>query len=86
MLLPYGDLQHMFLANSLQNSFNVSMPKETHDLPALSTCTSCQFTEDFSNYWTAVIFYRAKNGTFKRVPQMAQAGMEGTQGGMVGSK
>ncbi|OTB03799.1 hypothetical protein M426DRAFT_262909 [Hypoxylon sp. CI-4A] len=65
------------------NSFNASMPPETHDLASLSTCTSCQFTQDFSNYWTAVIFYRAKNGTYKRVPQMAQAGMEGTQGGMV---
>lgn len=59
------------------------MPPEEHDLPGLSTCTSCQFTEDFSNYWTAVLFYRAKNGTFKRVPQINQAGMEGTQGGMV---
>ncbi|KAI0002802.1 hypothetical protein F4779DRAFT_602823 [Xylariaceae sp. FL0662B] len=65
------------------DSFNVSMEPGTHDLAALSTCTSCQFTEDFSNYWTAVLFFRAKNGTFKRVPQMAQAGMEGTQGGMV---
>jgi len=54
-----------------------------HDLAALSTCTSCQFTEDFSNYWTAVLYFRARNGTYKRVPQMAQAGMEGTQGGMV---
>ncbi|CAP60866.1 uncharacterized protein PODANS_0_510, partial [Podospora anserina S mat+] len=49
----------------------------------LSTCTSCQFTEDFSNYWTAVMFFRARNGTFKRVPQIAQNGMEGTNGGMV---
>ncbi|KEZ46284.1 Uncharacterized protein SAPIO_CDS1200 [Scedosporium apiospermum] len=65
------------------NSFNISMDPETHDLAALSTCTTCQFTEDFSNYWTAVLFFRAKNGTFKRVPQIAQAGMEGTQGGMV---
>ncbi|RYP21638.1 hypothetical protein DL765_002099 [Monosporascus sp. GIB2] len=65
------------------DSFNASMPQGTHDLVRLSTCTSCQFTEDFSNYWTAVLFYRAKNGTLKRVPQMAQAGMEGTQGGMV---
>ncbi|KAI1488789.1 hypothetical protein F5X96DRAFT_684688 [Biscogniauxia mediterranea] len=65
------------------NSFNASMPVESHDLAALSTCTSCQFTEDFSNYWTAVLFYKAKNGTFKRVPQMAQAGIDGTQGGMM---
>ncbi|KAK3998197.1 hypothetical protein QBC44DRAFT_376057 [Cladorrhinum sp. PSN332] len=65
------------------NSFNVSMDHKEHDLAALSTCTSCQFTEDFSNYWTAVLYFRARNGTFKRVPQMAQAGMEGTKGGMV---
>lgn len=59
------------------------MDPATHDLAALSTCTSCQFTEDFSNYWTAVLFFRARNGTFKRVPQIAQSGMEGTKGGMV---
>ncbi|SPO03574.1 uncharacterized protein DNG_06257 [Cephalotrichum gorgonifer] len=65
------------------NSFNVSMDPEAHDLAALSTCTTCQFTEDFSNYWTAVLYFRARNGTYKRVPQIAQAGMEGTNGGMV---
>lgn len=59
------------------------MSHPEHDLPSLSTCTSCQFTEDFSNYWTAVLYFRARNGTYKRVPQIAQAGMEGTQGGMV---
>lgn len=57
------------------------MPAGEHDLVARSTCTSCQFTEDLSNYWTAVLFYRAKNGTFKRVPQMAQT--TGNQAGMV---
>jgi hypothetical protein len=61
------------------------MEPGSHDLAALSTCTSCQFTEDFSNYWTAVLFFRARNGTFKRVPQLAQSGMDGTQGGMVSS-
>jgi hypothetical protein len=58
----------------------------SHDLVKLSTCTTCQFTEDLSNYWTAVLFFRARNGTFKRVPQLAQAGMEGTKGGMVSMK
>ncbi|KAL2270793.1 hypothetical protein VTJ83DRAFT_164 [Remersonia thermophila] len=65
------------------NSFNVSMPFPEHDLVERSTCTTCQFTEDLSNYWTAVLFFRARNGTFKRVPQLAQPGMEGTNGGMV---
>ncbi|KAF2111124.1 hypothetical protein BDV96DRAFT_690541 [Lophiotrema nucula] len=65
------------------NSFNASMDIKTHDLPTVSTCTTCQFTEDFSNYWTAVLYFKAKNGTYKRVPQRAQQGMEGTNGGMV---
>ncbi|KAH8166225.1 hypothetical protein CIB48_g1986 [Xylaria polymorpha] len=33
------------------NSFNASMDPKTHDLPSSSTCTSCTFSEDFSNYW-----------------------------------
>ncbi|KAL1853209.1 hypothetical protein Daus18300_011857 [Diaporthe australafricana] len=53
-----------------------------HDLPALSTCTSCQFTEDLSNYWTAVMFFKARNGTYKRVPIRGNAGFEGANGGM----
>jgi hypothetical protein len=68
----------------MQNSFKPDMtPASGHDLVKQSTCTSCQFTEDFSNYWTAVVFFKAKNGTYKRVPQRAQQGMEGTNGGMV---
>src|SRR3569833_3021552 len=59
------------------------MDPATHDIPNLSTCTTCQFTEDFSNYWTAVLFFRARNGTLKRVPQIPQQGMESTRGGMV---
>ncbi|OAG08912.1 uncharacterized protein CC84DRAFT_1240642 [Paraphaeosphaeria sporulosa] len=74
------------------NSFNISMDPATHDLVKQSTCTSCQFTEDLvdtdhsfhsSNYWTAVLYFKAKNGTFKRVPQRAQQGIESTQGGMM---
>jgi len=42
------------------------------DIPTQATCTSCSFSEDFSNYWTAVLFFKARNGTFKRVPQIAQ--------------
>jgi hypothetical protein len=59
------------------------MDPKTHDLATLSTCTTCQFKEDFSNYWTAVLYFRAKNGTYKRVPNVPQQGMEGTNGGMV---
>ncbi|KAL1869092.1 hypothetical protein VTK73DRAFT_3370 [Phialemonium thermophilum] len=63
------------------NSFNVTMDPATHDLPSLSTCTTCQFSEDFSNYWTAVVFFRARNGTYRKVPQIPQAGFEGLNGG-----
>ncbi|KAF1975690.1 hypothetical protein BU23DRAFT_597468 [Bimuria novae-zelandiae CBS 107.79] len=56
------------------DSFNISMDPATHDLVKQSTCTSCQFTEDLPN---------TKNGTFKRVPQRAQQGIESTQGGMM---
>jgi hypothetical protein len=58
------------------------MDPVTHDLPGLSTCTSCQFTEDLSNYWTAVLFFKAQNGTYKRVPIRGNVGFEGTNGGM----
>jgi hypothetical protein len=64
------------------NSFNISMDPTAHDLPTLSTCTTCQFSEDFSNYWTAVLFFKARNGTYKRVPQVGNAGYEDSRGGM----
>ncbi|KAI0018180.1 hypothetical protein F4780DRAFT_752303 [Xylariomycetidae sp. FL0641] len=57
------------------NSFNATMDPATHDLPSNSTCTSCTFSEDFSNYWTAVLYFRARNGTYKRVPQYASEGL-----------
>ncbi|CZS93610.1 uncharacterized protein RAG0_03805 [Rhynchosporium agropyri] len=40
----------------------------SHDTVGQSSCTSCTFGEDFSNYWTVVLYFRAKNGTYKRVP------------------
>ncbi|KAH8761213.1 hypothetical protein F5883DRAFT_425065 [Diaporthe sp. PMI_573] len=61
------------------NAFNASMAP-SRDLPGESTCTTCSFSEDFSNYWTAVLYFRARNGTFKRVPQMSQ--ISGAQGGI----
>ncbi|KAK7755511.1 hypothetical protein SLS62_002443 [Diatrype stigma] len=62
------------------NSFNASMDPASHDLPAESTCTSCTFSEDFSNYWTAVLYFRARNGTYKRVPQFASEGLKANGG------
>lgn len=62
------------------NSFNASMDPATHDLPTESTCTSCTFSEDFSNYWTAVLYFRARNGTYKRVPQFVSEGLRAIGG------
>lgn len=62
------------------NSFNATMTPVTDDPSTLSTCTSCTFNEDFSNYWTANLFYKATNGSFKRVPQMVNLGLQGNAG------
>lgn len=52
------------------------------DIPSAATCTTCQFAEDFSNYWTAVLFFRARNGTYHRVPQKGNVFFEQANGGM----
>ncbi|KAI1338723.1 hypothetical protein F5Y15DRAFT_416492 [Xylariaceae sp. FL0016] len=63
------------------NAFNASMAPVTDDPSKVATCTSCTYSEDFSNYWTANLYYKARNGTFKRVPQVANLGL-GVQGGV----
>jgi hypothetical protein len=63
------------------NSFNASMNPATLDPPTASTCTSCTYSEDFSNYWTANVYFKARNGTFKRVPQFANLGLR-VEGGV----
>jgi len=62
------------------NSFNMSMKPVDYDPSTLSTCTTCDYSEDFSNYWTANLYFRARNGTFKRVPQMVNLGLSGREG------
>ncbi|KAI1809962.1 hypothetical protein GGS20DRAFT_590038 [Poronia punctata] len=63
------------------NSFNASMTPESFDPPTTSTCTSCTYSEDFSNYWTANLYFKARNGTYKRVPQFTNLGL-GVEGGV----
>ncbi|KAK3359521.1 hypothetical protein B0T25DRAFT_495052 [Lasiosphaeria hispida] len=63
------------------NAFNITMDP-SKDIAQEATCTTCQFSEDFSNYWTAVLFFKAPNGTYHRVPQIPNLGFEGSQGGM----
>ncbi|KAI1084877.1 hypothetical protein F5B20DRAFT_523567 [Whalleya microplaca] len=53
------------------NTFNASMT--TGDVAEAASCTTCQFSEDFSNYWTANLYFKARNGTYKRVPQLGHA-------------
>ncbi|KAI0122981.1 hypothetical protein BJ170DRAFT_704194 [Xylariales sp. AK1849] len=62
------------------NSFNDYMPPSTYDPVKQSSCTSCTFSQDFSNYWTANLYFRASNGTLKRVPQMANLGLKADGG------
>jgi hypothetical protein len=54
----------------------------THDIANKADCTTCTFSEDFSNYWTAVLYFRARNGTFKRVPQLSNQNLAAADGGM----
>lgn len=63
------------------NGFNITM-EAGKDVSSYATCTTCTFAEDFSNYWTAVLYFRAQNGTFKRVPLMPNVGFEQANGGM----
>lgn len=63
------------------NAFNATIDAEGHFVDK-ATCTTCQFSEDFSNYWTAVMYFKAQNGTYKRVPQRTNTGFESANGGM----
>ncbi len=51
------------------------------DISKVADCTTCQFSEDFSNYWTANLYFKARNGSYKRVPQIPNRGNQGSQGG-----
>jgi len=62
------------------NAFNATMGNTVGDQ---ATCTTCTFSEDFSNYWTAVMFFKAANGSYKRVPIMQNTALpNGINGGM----
>ncbi|RYP50908.1 hypothetical protein DL768_003668 [Monosporascus sp. mg162] len=64
------------------NAFNASMYPEDIDLPSAATCTTCTFGQDFSNYWTAVLFFRARNGTYHQIAQKGNVYFEESNGGM----
>jgi hypothetical protein len=53
------------------NAFNASMT--TGDVSSGASCTTCAFSDDFSNYWTANLYFKARNGSYKRVKQLGAA-------------
>ncbi|KAF2874302.1 hypothetical protein BDV95DRAFT_539638 [Massariosphaeria phaeospora] len=60
--------------------FNASM---NGDIGEEGRCTTCTFSEDFSNYWTATLYFKHTNGSYKRVPIMQNAALpNGINGGM----
>jgi len=62
------------------NQFNASM---NGDVGARASCTTCQMSEDFSNYWTAVMYFKHANGSYHRVPVVNNAALaSGTTGGI----
>ena len=52
------------------------------DVSKLADCTTCSFSDDLSNYWTANMYFKARNGTYKRVPQIPNRFLDGSQGGV----
>ncbi|EAU83652.2 hypothetical protein CC1G_05556 [Coprinopsis cinerea okayama7 len=50
--------------------FDLAMDPDV-DIGETATCTTCRFKEDKSNYWTAVMYFKHPNGSYFRVPQMA---------------
>ena len=65
------------------NTFAATMSSgANNNISETATCTSCFFSEDFSNYWTAVLYFKARNGTYKRVPIKANSALEGSTDGM----
>ncbi|KAI1081977.1 hypothetical protein F5B20DRAFT_569478 [Whalleya microplaca] len=62
------------------NAFGASMPAD--DISTHADCTTCSFNQDFSNYWTANLYFKARNGTYKRVPQIPNQAVTGNNGGI----
>jgi hypothetical protein len=74
---PSAHLHHIIGGNA----FNATMEG---DVGERGTCTTCEMSEDFSNYWTAVLYFKhPTNGSYHRVPVTNNAALaSGTSGGM----
>ncbi|TEB19698.1 hypothetical protein FA13DRAFT_1801982 [Coprinellus micaceus] len=80
--LPLGSVYMTSKLTGLECRFNITMDPAKGDIAELSTCTTCRFKEDKSNYWTAVLYFKHGNGSFIRVPQIANDGTGAPNGGM----
>lgn len=65
----FSTMGALTILDSEQDAFGATMPHE--DISKRASCTTCHFKEDLSNYWTANLYFKARNGTYKRVPQIA---------------
>lgn len=64
------------------NAFNSSM---TGDVGARASCTTCQMADDFSNYWTAALYFKhPTNGSYHRVPNIPVSPLLGGSNGATG--
>jgi hypothetical protein len=78
--LPSAHVHHIVGGNA----FNATMQG---DVGARATCTTCQMANDFSNYWTAALYFKhPTNGSYHRVPnlpvQPLLGGSNGAKGGL----
>ncbi|KAH8784583.1 hypothetical protein BGZ57DRAFT_940379 [Hyaloscypha finlandica] len=51
------------------------------DIATAAGCTTCTFIEDTSNCWTAVLYFKARNGSLKGAPQKGNVRFESANGG-----
>jgi hypothetical protein len=79
---PSGHVHHIVGGNA----FNATM---TGDVGERASCTTCQMSEDFSNYWTAQLYFKhPTNGSYHRVEPKPVSpllgGSQGAKGGLTG--
>ena len=75
--LPSSHVHHIVGGNA----FNATM---LGDVAERATCTTCQMSEDLSNYWTATLYFKdPTNGSYHRVPPVyIGPGQNGAVGGL----
>ncbi|KAJ3509635.1 hypothetical protein NMY22_g16229 [Coprinellus aureogranulatus] len=81
LVVPFSARPEDVLEPEIDSVFNITMPT-TNDISKIATCTSCQVKENKSNYWTAVLFFKHRNGSFIRVPQAPNLNTGKPNGGM----